>query len=447
MKLAPLPGRLRLVALLLALSTSARGEGPLFVGGTNGVPGKPFVWTINPLTYWTDLGPLGGQTNAQANTLVMNAFQAWQNVPTASINFKQAGQLPVDINGTNIMTAFNQLDNCSTPIDPTNPAFIARDRTVIYDTDGSALTALGEDPTMVLGEASAVCFSSDGTTTNSLQRGFALLNGKATAAQLLPTMIHEFGHLIGLDHSQINLNCLTTFCSGGSDDLAGVPIMFPVAIDPKTTPTTDDVAGVSVLYPETVNSPPGQIPFSTFGRIQGYVLFTDAVTPAQGYNVIARQVDDPATPQNESRRIAVSNVSGFLFTFCVTNPALPPPNNDCGPQTAFGSRDQTLIGFFDIPGLPVDKGQKYTLEVEAINNSGTFPFVFGSSVGPIGNYGFEFPLPGPAPCTPLLLTATPPASCANPVQFAPKAGLILNTGTDIVLPGAPPRYDAWEDGP
>jgi hypothetical protein len=392
------------------------------------------------------MGPLGAQTNAAANTLVMNAFQAWQNVPTASINFKPAGQLSVDVDGTNILTVFNQLDNCATPIDPTNPSVIARDRTVIYDTDGSALTALGEDPTMILGEAAAVCFSSDGTN-NSLQRAFALLNGRGSAGELLPTMIHEFGHLIGLDHSQINLNCLTNFCGPGSDDLAGLPIMFPVAIDPKTTPTTDDAAGVSVLYPETVNSPPSQIPFSRFGRIQGHVLFTDGVTAAQGYNVIARQVDNPATPQSESRRIAVSNSSGFLFTFCVTNPALQPPNNDCGPQTAFGSRDQTLIGFFDIPGLPVDKGQKYTLEVEAINNSAPFPFVGGSSVGPVGNYGFEFPLPGPAPCTPLLLATTPPASCANPVQFAPGAGQISNTGTNIVLPGSPPRYDAWEDGP
>jgi hypothetical protein len=459
-----------LVLLVLAGATKVRSEGPMNVGGPQlpppdpnkptvlggpAVPGAPFIWKdSNPLTYWTDPGPSGGGlalgnlTAAQADSLVQQAFQVWQDVPTASINFSKAGSLSKDVTASNILSVLNQLSDCAVAFPADS---VAKDRTIVYDADGSAIKAMGDDPTMILGEASPVCFTSDGTN-NFYQRGFAILNGKpltsgqATRADLEATMVHELGHLIGLDHSQINLNCLTDF-SCPADDLAGVPIMFPVAVTgTRTTLSTYDVAGVSVLYPETVNKSPTQVAFNTMGRIQGRVLFSDGPTPAQGFNVIARQVDDPSTPTvNESRRIAVSNVSGFLFTEDAGNSAVP----DSLTENPFGSRDPSLIGFFDIPGLPVDNGKKYTLEVEAIHNSDPNPFVGGSSVGPIGNVGFQFLLV--APCSPVILSGT--TTTCDPTQkthLQPQAGQILNTGTNVVLIGTTGtllRYDAWEDGP
>ena len=449
MKLPPIVrGLVLFLSVFLIPRTISHAEGPLFVGGTFGVSGKPFVWLINPLTYWTDQGTLGTLSNANADSLVKNAFQAWQDVPTASINFSQAGKLPTDVTSSNIMTVLDQLYNCSTPINPSNSSFIARDRTIVYDTDGSAIRALGDDPNLVLGEATPVCLSTDGIN-NFFQRGLAILNGKpltdgtSTPTDVQATMVHEFGHLIGLDHSQINLNCLTATCT--SDDEAGVPIMFPVAVNPsRTTLSTDDLAGISVLYPETVSKPPAQVPFTTLGRIQGRIFFSDGQTQAQGFNVIARQVDDPSTPQNESRIIAVSVVSGFLFTSDAGNVVVPSSLT----EEPFGSHDTTLYGFFDIPGLPPGT---YTLEVEGINNSGVFPFVFGSSVGPVGGLGFQFLLPGP--CSPQLLAdeATHAATCGGPAdpppaQLSVTSGAPL-TGEDIILIGSSPRCDAWEDCP
>jgi len=447
-----------LAILLLAGPIDLHSEGPLFVGGPPrpglpSVPGKPFIWTINPLTYWTDQGALATTLpKSDADNLVQQAFQAWQDVPTASISFNKAGDLPQDVTAGNILTVLSQLYDCGTTLTSSS---LARARTIIYDTDGSAIRAMGDDPTMVLGVSSPACFASDGIN-NYFQRGFMILNGKPVSsgqhslAELQSTMIHEFGHLIGLDHSQVNLNCLTGACM--ADDLTGVPIMFPVAVvGERTTLSTDDVAGVSALYPEAVNAPPGQVAFSTLGRIQGRVVFSDGVTPAQGFNVIARQVDDPSTPTvNESRKVAASNVSGFLFTACVGVPdtVIPPPNNNCGtdPSTS-GSRDESLISFFDIPGLPLDSGQQYTLEVEAIHDSSPNPFIGSSSVGPIGAIGFQFRLL--TPCSPLFLWS-PTASCTDKAELQPVAGQVLNTGTDIVLTGTTgtlPRYDVWEDGP
>ncbi len=69
------PSRLKhLVPVALALAVlaviAARAGGPLYVGGPGMAEGVPFVWTINPLTYWTDQGSLGPKNNTDANTLV-----------------------------------------------------------------------------------------------------------------------------------------------------------------------------------------------------------------------------------------------------------------------------------------------------------------------------------------------------------------------------------------
>ncbi len=442
-----LPICLRLVLaglLFLAGSVVTRSEGPQMVGGppipggTQFVPGQPFVWTINPVTYWTDRGTLGPLSNSSATTLVQSSLQVWQSVPTASLTFSQAGQLPQDVTASNILTVLNDMADCSTPLDPNSTTVIARDRTVIFDTDGSAIQALGGDPSGILGVTLPLCSSSDGTT-NFFLRTAALFNGQFASSlntTMESTMIHEFGHLIGLDHSQINLECLADYCTGS--ELAGVPIMFPVAISDRITLSTDDEAGISVLYPGTANTPPTRVPFSTLGRIQGHVYFSDGITPAQGFNVIARNTTDPL-------KIAVSNVSGFLFTACVGVPStvLPPPQGECGAN--FGSTDTSLIGFYDLPGLPPGT---YTVEVEAINNTWPIPFIYGSSVGPVGQMGFQFPLY--VDCTPFYLGSNSSAGCGTPTHIAVTAGAVVNSGTDVILNGPTgtlPRYDAWEDGP
>jgi hypothetical protein len=252
-------------------------------------------------------------------------------------------------------------------------------------------------------------------------------------------MIHEFGHLIGLDHAQVNLDCLTDSSCDGID---GVPTMFPVLIDEDggamSTPAADDVAALSALYP-------GASFTSSMGRITGHVFFSDGVTPAQGFNVIARRTDDPLV-------IAVSNVSGYLFTACEGNPVTPYPYEDCGSSISpYGSRAQALIGYYELPGLLPGN---YTVEVEAIYNTGDYAFVGGSGVGPIGSYlGFQFPLPSllwtPPPCTQEYLVSGATASCDSTAAttLTVDAGSVVSTGTDVILIGTPPRYDAWEDSP
>ena len=446
------------VALALAVLAviAARAGGPLYVGGPAPfAPGVPFVWgpsDSNPLTYWTDLGSLGLQSNASADSLVASAFQVWQDAPTASITFAKdtsnSGKLGADVDASNILSVLNTIEGCG-PL-----GGIAKDGSIIYDLDGSAVAAvLGQaNQNTVLGFATPACLGSNGVDSNYYQRGYAVLNGRfldgiktptnpeVPVAEFKAVMIHEFGHMIGLDHSQINLNCLTSYCAPGSDDLEGVPTMFPVLIDAAAMSTlaTDDIAAISLLYPETVSNPPSQVPFaSTTGRITGHVLFSDGQTPAQGFNVIARKTDNPLVT-------AVSCVSGFLYTADAGDPVIPWYGD------LYGSRDPALIGYYVLPGLPPGD---YTVEVEAIHNSEPIPFVGGSGLGPLGDLGFQFPLPSllpnPPPCTPEYLVSGATATCSSTAatQIPVVGGSPVSTGTDVILIGTPPRYDAWEDVP
>ena len=427
-----------LLALAAVVGITAYAAGPLNVGGPGAAPGVPYIWTTNPLTYWTDQGSLGTLSNAAANSLVGQAFGVWQDIPTASLSFQNAGSLGADVTASNIGQVLDEVENCAIPL---TGGSIARDRTIIYDTDGTVLTALGIDRNSALGVSSTVCFGSDGVSSNYYLRALALLNGRfldgidtlsnpeVTLTGFKAVFIHEFGHLIGLDHAQVNLDCLT---GGPACDLDGVPTMFPVLIDDlaMSTPAADDIAALSELYPSASFT-------SSMGRITGQVFFSDGVTPAQGFNVIARRTNDPLLT-------AVSSVSGFLFTGDAGNPVYPWPGSD------FGSRDQDLIGYYDIPGLLPGN---YTVEVEAINGTGEYAFVGGSSVGPIGasGWGFQFPLPSllptPPPCAQEYLVSGATASCTDKTEIPIAAGQTVSTGADVILIGTPPRYDAWEDAP
>jgi hypothetical protein len=417
--------------LVLAVGTfPAWSGGPLYVTGSSATqPGQAYHWALNPIPYMTDRGNLGVHTNAEANDLVSKSFQAWQNIGTANISFQNAGQLGVDVTSSNVLSFYNGLLACSDSSQPTNA--------IIYDVDGSLVTALGIDNNTVLGFSSALCTNN---TTGIYTRGWAVLNGRFIDGQANTTshatvsldtfegvLTHEFGHLIGLDHSQINLNCLTEGCS--ATDLAGVPTMFPILLDvSQATPKTDDIAALSAIYPASGFS-------SSTGRIQGRVFFSDGVTPAQGYNVIARLTGDP-------RRIAVSCVSGFRFTAAAGN-TLVPSGNDT--EVPYGSHDQSLIGYYDLPGLP---SGSYTIEVEALYDTGDMAFVGGSGVGPIGSFlNFQFKLPGN--CDPQYLNypSSSGDSCSAKSTVTVGPGTIVNTNADVILLGTPPRYDSWEDGP
>jgi hypothetical protein len=403
----------------------AQAGGPLIVGGTFGPSGQPFLWsTATEVQYRTDGGNLGILSNATANQRVAGMFQVWEDVPTAAIGFNRAGSLLTSgafVDG-DISTAaeFNAVDgSCGN----------GQQSPIIYDADGSLFASLGL-PGGVIGFAGPCALNSNGqivsaeAALNGKFRDGNAANGELSDNEFDAVFIHEFGHFFGLDHSQINLNCLIgglPLCSDFSDDAFGLPTMFPFLISgleetpgvhPARTLSTDDIAWVSRLYPAASFN-------SSFGTITGTILFSDGQSPAQGVNVIARRIDNP-------RRFAVSVVSGFRFT---NNPGQPVTGNN--PGSTFGSRDPGLIGTYEVPGLDP---ASYTVEVESVH----FAFAGGSSVGPL-----DPPIPSPGPNEFFNFGESPTDNLADSSPLGISSGSTLS-GINVILNGTPQRFDPFE---
>ncbi len=133
-------------------------------------------------------------------------------------------------------------------------------------------------------------------------------------------------------------------------------------------------------------------------------------------------------PQDESKRVAVSVVSGFEFT---GNPGQAITGDNTG-GSQYGSRNPALIGYYEIP---VTSGT-YTVQTENVDSS----FVGGSSVGPLDppaiTYGaYEY-------------WHQYESAFDNPAQ---KDALTVQAGQKLsninfILNQTPPRFDQFEDG-
>jgi hypothetical protein len=410
-----------------------------------GVDGQAFTWNPAkmPIAYRVDPGPMsatpGGTTvidHATGLQRLQNMFGVWQGVSTATISYANVGDLlPAGAytgGDVNTVLQFNAvMGSCQSGTQ--NP--------IILDADGTLIASLGL-PSEVIG-FNSVCAAD--LTTGYLLGSAIVLNGsfqdgisnstnfELTNNQFDQAITHEMGHFSGLGHSQINVDLLgqnNPNCD--LDELAGLPLMFPVAVCqarqdaglPVLAP--DDIAWISTLYP---NSTTG----SNYGTISGTIFFPDGISEFQGANVIVRLVDDPATEEDESRRVAVSVVSGYLFTGnpgqSVTANLQPASENNTNGSPS-GSRTPALIGSYEISVPP----GTYTVEVESIDPS----FTGGSSVGPLD----------------------PPAT-VNAPKFWNKDQSAFNlllqrdtitvhagdkiTGIDMILNGVLPRFDQYED--
>jgi hypothetical protein len=381
-----------LLALFIINVGAAFAGGPLYVGGPNfGGDGKMLTWdpAKMPIQYRLDPGPLSSTIDHAAGALrIQNMLSVWQNVPTAAISFNNAG--PILASGSYTGGDVATLAQYNAVSGSCNAA---AQNPVIFDANGSLISALGMPPEVIgftnicaldgaSGHITAAMITlngkmQDGVSTN----GQSSSNYELTANEFDETIDHEFGHFIGLDHSQINLDLLYSYESNNNpcdlDEQAGMPLMFPIEFCdarkdvglPLLAP--DDIAWVSKLYPGSTQN-------LAYGVISGRIYFSDATSQYQGANVIARAVDDPHTPEDESRRIAVSVISGYLFT---GNPGqsvtaeMSDPNEHNSNGSKFGSRNSQLIGYYEIPVPP----GTYTVEIEPINNT----FSGGSSLGPM----------------------------------------------------------------
>ncbi|HWQ35967.1 MAG TPA: pre-peptidase C-terminal domain-containing protein [Blastocatellia bacterium] len=311
-----------------------------------------------PVTYTIDQGPLGSLSNAEAVALVNELFGVWKHVPTVSLDLQQNGQLSQDVTAANYLSLYRNRSDQNHPI--------------IFDTDGSIIDAIygsgAHTSILGFGVPSWTTSSLDSSIDGAISDADAVLNGafiggrpadtpQLSIEQFKATFVHEFGHFLGVGHSQLNIG--TAFDRNFSNDQI-VPLMFPFSLNNQTPVLTqDDKAQITRMYPSAAAA-------STTGNIRGRILLPDGVTPFQGANVIARRIDDPLV-------VAVSSVSGYRY-------------RGTGSSANFGSTDSSLQGLFEINSLPPGN---YTVEVEPIYQE----FIGGSGVGPLDP---PIDLPGPA---------------------------------------------------
>jgi hypothetical protein len=390
-----LGGRTRTtLAFTLAVSCvftgATQAAGPMLVNGV----GEPLVWTARPIPFNPDRNTLGSLGNLAAVAAVTANFSVWSGVATASLDFVNAGSLPVDVTVANWANYIAVCDGLSE---------------IVFDTDGRIIDdifGVGASND-ILGFAGPAC----GTYVPAvITEGTAVLNGKwldgvvsltnpeMPLAEFNGVFVHEFGHYLNLDHSQVNL---AEAFDGLPGNDAAIATMFPFAVKgaAATTLHLDDRVSASMLYPAPS--------FLTgFGALSGRVLRANGATPFQGAYVVARRLGNP-------RHDAVGVASGARYF--AGGEGGPPP--------------ESLRGLYEIPGLPPGD---YLIELEEIHAM----FSGSSSVGPVDP---PVRLPGePEFYNGAAEAATNPPD--DPTEFVPvtvSAGTIVE-GLDFLINAFPP---------
>lgn len=234
-------GALLAVAVMIIVASGRTTHAYLKFGTTVDGRQLELTWARPaPVRYFVHDGDVPGVAADAFAAAVDRAFRTWEDVPTASIRFEQAGftgRSPLDQDGASTLGFDDQPE---------------MDRTL------AATTYLIDVRTGEILE-SDIFFNA--AFPWSVAEG-----GEPGRYDVQSIATHEAGHFLGLGHSAIGETELQM--DGGRRLIGAGAVMFPIAFGAGTIIgrelTADDVAGVSDMYPA------GQFRHTT-GSVQGVV--------------------------------------------------------------------------------------------------------------------------------------------------------------------------------
>ena len=263
-----LQGVLILALMLGGWGGSAWGGGPLLINNRQAV-----VWPsrLLPIQYSVDRGPLGQFTNATAVSLIRQAFSAWQAVTDSNLRVNLTPQtLPEDVTARNYQTYLSRND--------LNPFIFDNDGEIVDDILGAG------SKEHILGLSSPYYIGNDIVGAIVILNGYFLRQNNYIPETYYPTVVHEIGHLFGLDHAQFLQQLVYNRVT--SDDRY-LSIMYPTSSDDdreRDRLTFDDQIALRNLYPSSAHQ-------VNTGAISGRVRRGSTELP--GVNVIAINTSDP----------------------------------------------------------------------------------------------------------------------------------------------------------
>lgn len=259
---------------ILTFSSLSFAGGPLILEGPAG--NTPVSYQNPNITVHVESGDLGGLSNLEADALVKEAFDLWNNVTSSTINLSiDEVQIDIDVNISNFDTYLPSVDESAlNASDNLNP--------VVYDTNGEIIDeyfGIGQSDFTIGFAASILNLGS-----SYFEEGYAVINGKDLGLSNLTFKLliaHEIAHFFGLDHTQVNIDNSETdfgipgFCQTTARE--NYPIMYPIVCRNVESLHTDDISAVSALYPATdIND--------NFGILQGRFV-DESGKPILGANI------------------------------------------------------------------------------------------------------------------------------------------------------------------
>jgi hypothetical protein len=345
------------------------------------VNGIPLHWDRSTaLIYNPEGGSLKstGSYNRAASLQLLNyAFGQWANLPNNQLVVIQDTKPlnGIDVNPSNLGKYFNTGIDACYDNDPNTLCLSP----VVFDEDGEIIDKLfgtcakfsilgfagfndiddgtGDlDKTIVRrGQAlfSGACIPDSGGQTET-KAGCQPCKRVLTDEEIRTIVTHEVGHLMGMDHSQVNPKIANDCQNPDGCPVAeadGIPTMYPILLKGATTDVLheDDKEYFLRLYGDTSNT----------CSVSGSIFANDGTTPVRGVEVVARN-----TNPNQESTDALAFISGAEA-----------PRND--PFDHRQGNCKSNCGDYLISNLKA--GQSYQICVQRIDPL----FTGGSSIEPV----------------------------------------------------------------